>query len=41
MRLFSGQLVVIIRSARQPGDITLKVSDQQRGLSQSITIKAI
>jgi beta-galactosidase len=41
MRLFSGQLVVIIRSARQPGDITLKISDQQRGLSQSITIKAI
>ena len=41
MRLFSGQLVVIIRSGRQPGDITLKVSDQQRGLSQSITIKAI
>ena len=41
MRLFSGQLVVIIRSGRQPGDITLKVTDQQRGLSQSITVKAI
>jgi len=39
MKLFNGQLVVIVRSARQAGILTLKVTDQQRSLSQAIDIK--
>ena len=39
MKLFSGQLVVIVRSAKQPGTLTLKVKDQKRKLSQTIDIK--
>ncbi len=38
MKLFSGQLVVILQSKRKAGNITLKVTDRQRGLKQSITI---
>ena len=38
MRLFSGQLVVIVRSAKEKGKLTLKVEDSQRQLSQSINI---
>ena len=38
MRLFSGQLVVIVQSARQAGDLVLKVSDAQRELTETITI---
>ena len=38
MKLFSGQLVVIVRSSKQPGDIRLKVTDRQRGLSDTVTI---
>ena len=41
MRLFSGQLVVIVRSARHAGTITLKVSDKKRGLSCSTALKVI
>ena len=39
MKLFSGQLVVIVRGSSQPGTLTLKVSDAQRGLSQSVDIQ--
>ena len=38
MRLFSGQLVVVVQAARQPGDLVLKVSDAQRRLTETITI---
>ena len=41
MRLFSGQLVVIVRSARHAGTLTLKVSDKKRGLSCSTALKVI
>ena len=40
MRLFSGQLVVVMQSNGKKGDITLKVSDAQRGLEGCITVKA-
>ena len=39
MKLFNGQLVVIVRSAQEPGIVTLKVTDAQRGLSNTIDIK--
>ena len=39
MKLFNGQLVVIVRSAQEPGILTLKVTDAQRGLSNTIDIK--
>ena len=38
MKLFNGQLVVVVRSAKQPGTLTLKVKDQQQDISQSIDI---
>ena len=38
MRLFSGQLVVIVRSNKTPGTIRLKVTDRQRGLQKTINI---
>ena len=41
MKLFSGQLVVIVRSSQKAGNITLKVSDKQRGLSESVVIKSM
>lgn len=40
MHLFSGQLVVVVRSTQTPGDITLTVKDAKRGLSRSLTIKS-
>ena len=36
MKLFSGQLVVIVQAAKKPGDLTLKVYDDQRGLSKEV-----
>lgn len=39
MKLFNGQLVVIVRSAQEPGIVTLKVTNAQRGLSNTIDIK--
>ena len=39
MRLFNGQLVVIVRSAKEPGTLTLKVTDTQRRLSNTIDIQ--
>jgi beta-galactosidase len=38
MKLFNGQLVVVVRSAKQPGTLTLKVKDLQQDISQSIDI---
>ena len=38
MRLFSGQLVVIVQAANKPGNLTLTVNDVQRRLTQTITI---
>lgn len=38
MRLFNGQLVVVVQSGKSPGVLTLKVNDRQRQLKQSINI---
>lgn len=38
MRLFSGQLVVIVEAGNEPGDLTLTVNDAQRRLSERVTI---
>ena len=39
MKLFSGQLVVVVRSSQQSGTLTLKVTDKKRGLKASTNIK--
>jgi beta-galactosidase len=39
MKLFKGQLVVIVRAATQAGTATLKVTDKSRKLSKTIDIK--
>ena len=41
MKLFGGQLVVIVRSTKKAGNITLTVSDKKLGLSKSINIKSV
>ena len=38
MRLFSGQLVVAVQAGQQAGNLTLTVSDRERGLKQKVTI---
>lgn len=38
MKLFNGQLVVVLRSSRQAGQLMLKVRDTQRKLTKSIII---
>ena len=38
MRLFNGQLVVVVQAGYQAGDLVLKVSDAQRKLTETITI---
>ena len=38
MKLFNGQLVVVVRSGRQSGTLTLRVSDPARKLSQTVTL---
>ncbi|MBR1933538.1 MAG: DUF4982 domain-containing protein [Prevotella sp.] len=38
MKLFSGQLVVVVQAAKQAGTLTLKVSDEQQGFSQQVAI---
>ncbi len=38
MKLFSGQLVVIVRSGKTPGKATLKVTNIDRNISESIDI---
>ncbi len=41
MKLFAGQLVVIVRSTKTAGTMTLTVKDKQRNISKSIDIKTI
>ena len=41
MKLFNGQLVVVVRSAKTAGTLTLKVTDETRHLSATTTIKVI
>ncbi len=41
MKLFAGQLVVIVRSTKTAGTMTLTVKDKQRNISESIDIKTI
>ena len=38
MRLFNGQLVVIVQAASEPGTVTLKINDARRGLTESVAI---
>jgi beta-galactosidase len=38
MKLFNGQLVVVVRSAQKTGTLTLKVSAEKCGLTKSIDI---
>ena len=38
MKLFSGQLVVVVQAAKKAGNLTLTVNDAQRKISQTITI---
>jgi len=39
MRLFAGQLVVVVQAAREKGTLTLRVVDEQRGLNESVDIE--
>jgi beta-galactosidase len=39
MKLFNGQLVVIVRSAKQPGTLTLKVTDTNMSMTEAIDIQ--
>ena len=39
MKLFAGQLVVVVQSAKQKGNLTLKVIDDERKLEKTITLK--
>jgi beta-galactosidase len=39
MKLFNGQLVVVVRADSKPGIVTLKVTDKSRKLSKTIEIK--
>ena len=41
MKLFNGQLVVVVRSAKTAGTLTLKVTDETRHLNATTTIKVI
>ncbi len=41
MKLFAGQLVVLVKSGKTPGIVTLKVTNAKRGISQTIDIKVI
>ena len=38
MKLFSGQLVVVVQAAQKPGNLTLTVNDAKRKLTKTITI---
>ncbi len=38
MKLFNGQLVVVVQAAKTSGTMTLKVTDKQRGLKQTVQI---
>ena len=41
MKLFAGQLVVVVQAARQSGSLTLKVIDDQRGLEEQLTLSVL
>lgn len=41
MKLFSGQLLVIVRSTKQAGTMTLTVTDKERNISESIEIRTL
>lgn len=41
MRLFNGQLVVIVKSTTHPGTLTLTVTDKARGLSESVSLRSV
>ena len=41
MKLFNGQLVVVVQAGKTPGDLTLKVTDAERGLNAKITIPVV
>ena len=41
MKLFKGQLVVVVRSSKQAGTITLKVKDAKRKLTKTLTIQTV
>ena len=41
MRLFSGQLVVVVRSAESPGPIALRIKDRSRNLETVCNLKSI
>ena len=38
MKLFSGQLVVVVQAASKPGTLTLTVIDDQRGIARKVSI---
>ena len=38
MKLFNGQLVVVVQAAKTPGDLTLTVNDAKRKITKTITI---
>lgn len=38
MRLFNGQLVVVVQAAKKPGTLTLKVTDTERRMTQTVKI---
>ena len=38
MKLFNGQLVVIVQAAKHPGTLKLTVTDKQRKLKQMVEI---
>lgn len=41
MKLFAGQLVVVVRSTKTPGTMTLKVTDKKRKLEKTIDIRTV
>lgn len=41
MKLFAGQVVVLVKSAKIPGTVTLKVTNTKRNISETIDIKVI
>ena len=38
MKLFNGQLVVVVQAGKTPGDLTLTVNDAKRKFTKTITI---
>ena len=40
MKLFNGQLVVLVRTTHTPGDITLRIEDAKRHISASLTLQS-